>query len=76
MTLGTFKKFEEFVNEELDNFMEDFDSQRDNFKFPVDIKTRKHKISSKSFEIEPKKKVKSFKVKKIWNKSNTDKGLF
>ena len=76
MTLGTFKKFEEFVNEELDGFMEDFESQQGDYKFPVDIKTKKHLLNSKSFQIEPKKKERSFKKKSIWNKSKTDKGLF
>jgi len=76
MILGTFKKFEEFVNEELDSFMEDFESQQGDFKVPVDIKTRKYSITSNGFQIEPKKKEKSFKKKRIWNKSNTDKGLF
>ncbi len=77
MTLSTFKKFETFVNEELEKFYEELDDNSKNYKAPVDINKTDYKYTGSSFNVDKvKKKEKIKKVKKEWNGVNNDKGLF
>ena len=77
MTLSTFKKFENFVNEELEKFYEELDDNSKNYKVPVDIKKTDYSYKGSNFNVgDIKKKQKIKKVKKEWNGVNNDKGLF
>jgi len=81
MTSSTFKKFQEFVNEELDKFYEDAEETSKNYKIPVNfIDTSSYNYNNtNSMFTEVKKKETLIKKKKIWNKnmkSNNNKDLF
>lgn len=79
MTSSTFKKFDQFVNEELDKFYEDLEETSKNYKVPVnfDKESSYNYNNSNTMSINVKYKETVIKKKKIWNKENkTDKGLF
>jgi len=77
MTLSTFKKYEDFVNEELEQFYEEFEVNSKNYKMPVDIKKTKYEYNSSSFEVDKIKKKETIKkIKKEWNGVNKSKNLF
>jgi len=77
MTLLTFKKYEDFVNEELDKFYEELEDSSKNYKLPVDIKKTTYDYYSSSFEIDKVKKKETVKkIKKEWNRVNKSKNLF
>lgn len=78
MTSSTFKKFEEFVNEELDKFYEDLEVDSKKYKVPLDFDSKEIKYSnSNMMQIdEVKKKETPKRIKKIWTGTTNDKGLF
>jgi hypothetical protein len=77
MTLSTFKKFDKFVNEELEKFYDDLDDSSKNYKVPVDLKIKDYEYKGSSMELEkPKKKETIKKVKRTWIKGNNAKNLF
>mgnify|MGYP003629299873 CR=1 FL=1 len=77
MTLSTFKKFNTFVNEELEKFYEDLDDSSKNYKVPVDLKSNDYSYTSSKMNLEkPKKKEKIKKIKKMWTSSDKTKNLF
>jgi len=77
MTLLTFKKFQEFVNEELDQFYEEMESSSLNYKIPVDLKPKTYEYKGSEFEISNiKKKEVIKKIKKTWVGVDKTKNLF
>ena len=77
MTLLTFKKFQEFVNEELDQFYEDLDDSSKNYKLPVDMKSKDYVYKGSKFDVGTAKKKETIKkVKKIWCGVDKTKNLF
>ncbi len=77
MTLSTFKKFETFVNEELEKFYEELEDNSLNYKVPVDIKKTDYEYKGSNFDVgKIKKKERVKKVKKEWNGVNNGKNLF
>lgn len=79
MTSSTFKKFDQFVNEELDKFYEDLEENSKNYKVPVNfVKDSSYNYNNQnSMFVDVKKKETQIKKKKVWNKnSNNGKSLF
>jgi hypothetical protein len=78
MTSSTFKKFDQFVNEELDKFYEDLEETSKNYKAPVNfVKDSSYNYNNQnSMSIDVKYKESRVKKKKVWNKGNNNKGLF
>ena len=79
MTSSTFKKFDQFVNEELDKFYEDLEENSKNYKVPVNfVKDSSYNYNNQnSMFVDVKKKEKQIKKKKVWNKKgNNGKSLF
>jgi hypothetical protein len=77
MTLLTFKKYQEFVNEELEQFYEEAENSQKNYKIPVDLKKNDYSYDGSSFDINKvKKKERIKKIKKTWVKNNKTKNLF
>ena len=79
MTSSTFKKFDQFVNEELDKFYEDLEENSKNYKVPVNfVKDSSYNYNTQnSMFVDVKKKETQIKKKKVWNKkSNNGKSLF
>ena len=77
MTSLTFKKFQEFVNEELDQFYDEAETNEKNYKIPVDLKTKDYKYSGSTFIVPKAKKPEIItKIKKTWSKPGTTKNLF
>lgn len=77
MTSSTFKKYEEFVNEELDKFYEDLEDSSKEYKFPVNIKKKDYDYDNSNkleFEIKKKKIIKKFM--KTWSGVDKSKNLF
>ena len=77
MTSLTFKKFQEFVNEELDQFYEEAETNKKNYKIPVDLKTKDYVYKGSTFSASKAKKLdRVSKIKKTWIKPGTTKNLF
>ena len=77
MTSLTFKKFETFVNEELEQFYDDLDDSSKNYKIPVDLKIKDYSYNGSQMELEkPKKKETIKKIKKLWTGSDKTENLF
>jgi hypothetical protein len=77
MTSSTFKKYEEFVNEELDKFYEDLEDNSKEYKFPVNIKKKDYDYNnSNKLEFEVKKRKNIKKTKKTWSGVDKSKNLF
>lgn len=79
MTSSTFKKFDQFVNEELDKFYEDLEENSKNYKVPVNfVKDSSYNYNNQnSMFVDVKKKETQIKKKKVWNKKgNNGKSLF
>ena len=79
MISSTFKKFNQFVNEELNKFYDDFEENSKNYKVPINFaKSKSYDYNNKnSMLVNIKKKEVKIKKKKIWNRNNnTNKRLF
>ena len=77
MTSLTFKKFQEFVNEELDQFYEEAEISQKNYKIPVDLKKKDYEYSGSVLHVDKVKKPDTItKIKKTWVKPGTTKNLF
>jgi hypothetical protein len=79
MTSSTFKKFDQFVNEELDKFYEELEDTSKNYKVPVNfVKDSSYNYNNQnSMFVDVKKKETQIKKKKIWDKTTGNgKSLF